>query len=226
MRIPPAATDFYEFCAAARTELTMKAEQLKETNFELLKSIDGIWHPNGFAVFHLNKTHHLGNLRLHIWPENERVTRPNGATIHTHAWHLCSLVIRGSYAETLFESAQPGELEAKKYFSASIDYLRDQNAISNPRLSILKPTVTATVRSVEFHEVAASIPHETHIPNKSFTATLLFTSPPVAEEVLVYSDGEVQMGTYERPVVAREQKTALINQLLVKESSKLGRKNE
>ena len=91
------------FQELARSALEEETIRLSEKGFEQLSSLESRWHPNGFAVFHLNDHHELGNLRLHIWPDTARVNRPGGAPIHTHAWHLCSRVLSGTYTETIYE---------------------------------------------------------------------------------------------------------------------------
>lgn len=204
---------YKRFCETARKALEQEANQLQVHGFEQLASLEAKWHPNGFAVFHLNEDHELGNLRLHIWPDTLRVSRPEGAFVHTHAWNLCSRILAGNYAETLYEEAAPETANAKHYYSAVINYRVDRNSLLDPSTAWLKPTVKIQAAIGDHHEVAAGVPHQTHITARSFTATLLFTSPPVLNTVMVYSPTEIHPNNYQRPVLAEAQKTALLSRL-------------
>lgn len=122
---------YKRFCATARKALEQEANQLQGRSFEQLASLEARWHPNGFAVFHIHEDHDLGNLRLHIWPDTARVNRPGGAPIHTHAWHLCSRVLSGTYTETIYEEVNSGTASGKRYHRGTINYLEDRNSITN-----------------------------------------------------------------------------------------------
>lgn len=206
-------TNYQIFCEAARPALERETNRLLQCGFEQLASVEGRWHPNGFVVFHLNDHHELGNLRLHIWPEKSRVTRPDGAPIHTHAWHLCSRILSGSYTETLYLETDSGSVGGDLYSTATINYLEDNNSVMNPGTSWLKPTEKIEATGGEYHEVAAGIPHETCVSSRQFTATLLITSPPIFDKVKVYSPEQIYPSTYKRPILTHEQKIKLLNQL-------------
>lgn len=213
MRRQHATASYKRFCEAARSALEEETIRLHERGFEQLASLEGRWHPNGFAVFHLDDDHELGNLRLHIWPDTLRVSRPDGALIHTHAWHLCSRILTGTYTETIYEEANSGMVDAEHSYSATINYLVDKNSILDPSTSRLRTTVKIQAASGDHHEIAAGIPHETHIPTGSFTATLLFTSPPILDTVRVYSPREIHPSNYQRPALTEDQKARLLHRL-------------
>lgn len=204
---------YKRFCEAARRSLEQEIVRLQERGFEQLASLESSWHPNGFAVFHLDDDHELGNLRLHIWPDTLRVVRPEGAPIHTHAWNLCSRILTGTYTETIYEETTPEMVAAEHYYSATINYLADKNSILDPSAAWLRPTVKVQAASGDHHEVAAGIPHETHIPTGDFTATLLFTSPPSLDTVMVYSPKEIPPSNYQRPMLTKDQKASLLSRL-------------
>lgn len=213
MRRQHDAASYKRFCEAARRALEKETIRLQERGFEQIASLEGRWHPNGFAVFHLDDDHELGNLRLHIWPDTLRVNRPEGAPIHTHAWNLCSRILTGTYIETLYKEATPEMVGAEHYYSATINYLVDKNSILDPSTARLRPTVKIEAASGDHHEVAAGVPHETHIPTGIFTATLLFTSPPLLDTVMVYSPREIHPSNYQRPVLTENQKASLLSRL-------------
>lgn len=213
MKRQSATASYKRFCEVARSALEEETVRLHERGLEQLASLEARWHPNGFAVFHLDDHHELGNLRLHIWPDTLRVTRPDGAPIHTHAWNLCSRILTGTYTETIYEEVNLGIVDAGHYYSATINYLVDKNSILGPSTALLKPTVKIQAASGDHHEIAAGVPHETDIPTGIFTATLLFTSSPVLDTVMVYSPEEIHSSSYQRPPLNRNQKVSLLQRL-------------
>lgn len=202
-----------EFIESASVALEREAEFQLDNAIDRLSALESTWHPNGFAVFHLNENHELGKLRLHIWPDSKRVTRPDDAPIHTHAWHLCSHILVGTYAETLYEQVRPGSPESREYHSAVIDYLVDRNSFKTLSKAHLRPASKIKATRGERHLVPAEVPHEAHIGISSFVATLLLTSHPVSGQAVMYSPDKIQASTYHRPALDRGQKIELISRL-------------
>ncbi|GGO22510.1 hypothetical protein [Corynebacterium marinum] len=209
----PNQVNYQAFRELARSVLEEEANRLLEQGFAQFSSLESRWHPNGFAVFHLNDHHELGNLRLHIWPDTRRVSRPDGAPIHTHAWHLCSRVLAGTYTETIYEEAVSETVGTRHYYRGTIKYLKDKNSVTDPGTSLLKPTIEVEATEGKYHEVAAGIPHETSISDGEFTATLLITSPPILEKVHVYSPEEINPSSYHRPALTSDEKMSLLHHL-------------
>ncbi|MDT9409728.1 hypothetical protein [Corynebacterium rouxii] len=204
---------YKRFCEAARKALEQEANQLQGCGFEQLAFLEARWHPNGFAVFHIHEDHDLGNLRLHIWPDTARVNRPGGAPIHTHAWHLCSRVLSGTYTETIYEEVNSGTGSGKRYHRGTINYLEDRNSITNSGDSLLRPAFKMKATERKYHEVLAGVPHETYISEGEFTATILITSPPILEKVHVYSPEEITPSNYHRPTLTSDEKVRLLHHL-------------
>lgn len=204
---------YNEFCNSARSALEHEVEYLLHTAPEDLSSLESTWHPSGFAVFPLKNDHELGNLRLHIWPETSRVIRPGNAPIHTHIWHLCSRILTGTYSETLYNTSVLKSGNSREHHSASIDYLVDRNSLTTPGKEYLEPFLTTNNVGGDFHSVPAGVPHETFIEEKSFVATLLFTSHPVLERATMYSPDEIRSSSYDRPTVGQKQKLDLLRRL-------------
>ncbi|WP_157365100.1 hypothetical protein [Arthrobacter sp. QXT-31] len=207
------ATTFIEFCDAARDALQEESDRLLDMTLPRLKTEECRWHPNGFAVFHIDDHHKLGQLRLHIWPNSPRVLRPDAPPIHSHVWHLCSQVLVGTYSETLFEEIQGPGLEVQEYQSADIDYLVDRNSFGPTKTSLIRPTSTVTVSAGQLHVVEAGIPHETQIQSEAFVATLMIASHPRMQKATVYSDSQIASNSYDRPLVPQEEKLTMLNTL-------------
>lgn len=201
------------FCDEARIVLEHEARRLRTNASDRLSSLKSHWHPNGFAVFPINTHHKLGNLRLHIWPDATRTTRPNAAPIHTHVWHLCSRILVGTYTETLYEKPEEKSLGVDQYHSATIDYLNDKDSVTASHPTFLRPIHTSQSNSGDFHTVPADVPHETHIAEGSFVATLMLSSHPVSKKVTMYSPVKIPTSNYARPVLTPEQKIELVGRL-------------
>lgn len=193
--------------------LTQQAAHLIEEGFASVASVEASWHPSGFAVFTLDEQHELGTLRLHIWPSGHRITRQDNAPIHTHVWHLCSLVLTGTYAETLYEVAPDAEAGTERYHSATIDYLRDRNALAESGTTSLRAALSSRHLSGDFHSVPADVPHETHIDGQAFVATLLITSPPASLHASMFSPRAISADSYVRPLLTSDEKSTLLRSL-------------
>lgn len=216
---------FEAFCESATIALEREAGRLLNNAIDRLSSLECRWHPNGFAVFPISDDHELGSLRLHIWPDSSRITRPDDAPIHTHVWHLCSRILVGTYTETLYEKSGAESTESAEYYSATIDYLHDKDTVTASSTVFLKPVTTTQDRRGDFHTVPADVPHETHIAEGSFVATLMITSPPVSKKVTMYSPEEIQTSDYERPILAQDQKMELLGRLERELAIQVGRQN-
>ena len=207
------ATAFKDFCDAARHALQKESDRLLDITLHRLKTEESRWHPNGFAVFHVDDHHKLGQLRLHIWPDSPRVLRPDAPPIHSHVWHLCSQVLVGRYSETLFEEIQSPDVGVQEYQSADIDYLVDRNSFGPIKRSQLRPTSVVSVSAGQLHVVEAGIPHETQIQPDTFVATLMIASRPEMQSATVYSDSQITSSSYERPTVTQEEKFTMLDKL-------------
>lgn len=206
---------FDSFCDAARIALRRESDGLLSETLPALKSSQCTWHPNGFAVFHINDHHELGKLRLHIWPSSGRVGRAEAPPIHSHVWHLCSQILAGTYSETLYEESRSGSEQAATYHSADIDYLVNRDAFEPAESTHLRPTSKLTVTAGEFHTVQAGVPHETVIGENSFVATLLLTSAPQLTHASVYAPKQISVSSYDRPILNDAEKFLLLDRLYV-----------
>lgn len=204
---------YESFCDAAKAALDLEADRLLDGTIARLSENPGTWHPNGFAVFHVDAQHELGDLRLHIWPNSGRTTRPDAPPIHTHVWHLCSRILAGTYAETLFEDSRPEWEGASEYTSAEIDYLLNRNSFYTSGKAHLRPSWTTVVSPGQFHTVPAGVAHETNISEDLFVATLLLTSRPILEHATVFGTKPIPASTYTRPVVSKDQQLKLLQHL-------------
>lgn len=204
---------FEEFCDASKRELSRLASAGVPWLIESTRHVPASWHPNGFVVFDLG-THPLGRLRLHIWPIGARHLRDDAAHVHTHVWDLCSRVLSGVYREQLYESV--GVDTGERYWSAEIDYQQDRNTLKESGIVFLRPTAVVTAKPGQVHTVSAGIPHETQIPEDSYSATLVVTSVLRIGRATIYSQGPLPYAHYARPVVSDALRGGLLGELAMR----------
>jgi hypothetical protein len=201
---------FEEFCDASKRELSRLVSIGVPWLVETAQRAPSSWHPNGFVVFDLG-THVLGALRLHIWPIGARQLRDDAAHVHTHVWDLCSRVLSGVYREQLYEPV--GVDVGDRYQSAEIDYEHDRNTLEESGIVFLRPTGVVTANPGQVHTVKAGIPHETKIPEDSYSATLVVISGLRIGRASIYSRGPLPSAHYTRPAVSDALREGLLGEL-------------
>ncbi|MGZ6005473.1 MAG: hypothetical protein ACXWLH_04975 [Candidatus Saccharimonadales bacterium] len=159
-----------------------------------LESHFGRWNPGGFMVFPLGM-HSLGSLRLHVWPKNEPRETNDGPSIHSHAWHLSSLILNGLYADTLFDLEVLQDYQPKSGEDPLPRLYRSQLKADGRDVLVtdgehVRPIPISDREYVagEKHFIPAGVPHLPRIPAGQTTATLVIDSPAFAEttQVLLY----------------------------------------
>lgn len=205
--------DFKSFCASSREAIDGRLRKGWGSIEHELRATEGHWHPNGFVVFRIQEDHALGAMRLHIWPDSDRATRADSPPLHSHAWHLCSRILVGTYRETVYEIENVPTAGSTPRYSAKIKYIDDPNTfLPNSQLHT-RPVTEVSCEAGAFHEVPAGVAHETHINNGQFVATLLVTSPPQIDDVIVLGDQPFSSSSYVRPAISPDEAGALISRL-------------
>lgn len=159
-----------------------------------LEAYFGRWNPGGFMVFPLGM-HDLGSVRLHVWPDDEPRETNDGPSIHSHAWHLTSLIMKGVYEDTLFElevpedyHPEPGESPLPRLYRSQLG--ADGRDVLVTDGSHVKPKPINDRRCVagEKHFIPMGVPHLPRIPAGQTTATLVVDSPAFSEttDVVLY----------------------------------------
>lgn len=202
---------FEEFCDASKHELGRLASTGISWLVGTAQHATASWHPNGFVVFDLGP-HPLGALRLHIWPSGTRQLRDDAAHVHTHVWDLCARVLSGVYREQLYELVDGDAGDG--YQSAEIDYEHDRNTLEVSGIALLRPTQIVTANPGEVHTVKAGIPHETLIPDDSYSATLVIISGLRIGRASIYSRRPLPSAHYTRPSVSDALREGLLGELV------------
>ena len=159
------------------------------------------WHPNGFAVFRLGEET-LGRIRLHVWPTTRRVLVDNHPRVHCHDWDLASLILAGSYSESLIELSHSVARQQRVYhFDYTAEGL-DRFVETTDLVSIREGPQTESPPET-FHYIPAGNFHITHVPSDTFAATLVMMSPPV-RDVITTLIGPAGFGS---PILRRQDLT-------------------
>jgi hypothetical protein len=191
----------------------LRAEQFLRSHFRDLVSswlsadVEGAWHPNGFAVFHLRAEPDLGDLRLHVWPTARRVALEGQPAIHSHPWDLCSLVLVGRYDDILYDANEvaPGEvspLRRVQRFELELGAPgRGDRVYPVDRWYVPAVRERRAIEAGEVHYLPAGQLHQATVPTAAFVSTLLLTSAP-RKAVQLLGDGSFGDRTYVRPPVS------------------------
>lgn len=203
---------FSDFCSLSRTYLDGLMNRGKKELWSALNLTPAHWHPNGFAVFRLAEDHPLGALRLHIWPTHRGPVRQDSPPIHSHAWHLCSRILAGTYRETMYRVGDDPYVGARRH-SAKIDYTDAPNDFLPGPPVYIESLDTIECTAGQFHEIPAGIAHETKILDGEFVATLLLTSPPQMDGVMMISSQPIPNTSYHRPRLSQSETRSILREL-------------
>lgn len=167
------------------------------------ESVDDVaWHPTGFVVATIARQH-VGVLRLHIWPDDERSYGEPLWPIHDHVWSLRSLVlvgqVRSEHADVV--DAQGGSF--RRYAVRYEPGHQSQLVADGPpvRRDMVRSRSTPagamyTVQAGEFHASSAA--------TGCLAATLVATQPTSRRYPFVLGpvDGPSAVAVRRRPVAS------------------------
>lgn len=151
-----------------------------------LLGLPGRWHPAGYAVFTLGHSRTLGTARLHVWCAGLRrmEARPPGARdVHDHVLDIASLVLAGTYADTIFEVSpvESGDPAALLVYSPRVGSSGSTALAPTGGAVIAEEVERRSVRSSDSHHIPAGPFHVPTISETETCATFSFSSPPVRE---------------------------------------------
>lgn len=149
-----------------------------------LESFRSRWHPSGFMVYQLGTVVGLGMVRLHVWPNSERMISEKGDSVHDHAWHVASLVLRGSYSDTIYDLRReevPSEEERiarglLRVFDASYNPDASQVLTTDGTCVRILPVAQRIVRNQETHTIEPDVFHQPTLTSDQSVATLVLNS--------------------------------------------------
>lgn len=190
--------DTEEFFGHARTQLRELSDAVVSDVIPTLEERPGKWHPvGGFMVYHLGVNTDGESLRLHIWPEGERKKSKVGPHIHNHAWQLSSLVLAGTYMDTIYGIEPAGIVDDENerrdrglLRAFSLGYLPDGTdaMLTDGTCFFVKPINNRVVDAGEIHNIKDGVYHLPKIPDDKTVATLVLDSPSLGYNTTVFID--------------------------------------
>ena len=163
------------------------------------------------------------SLRLHIWPEGQRISSPVGPHIHNHAWQLSSLVLAGTYTDTIY-SVENGAVmideghraQTRKLREFRLDYLPDGSdaLVTDGTCYDAVPMEQRNIPAGNIHTIKDGLFHLPIIPLNTTVATLVLDTPALGYPTTVLIDSDMRpIQTPRRATTSEESRRA--SQLLM-----------
>lgn len=199
--------------AALREDAPLPAEALASLLAGLRDAPPAaVWHPTGFVVLTLLRRLE-GALRLHLWPQGERVLGTPCWPVHDHAWHLRSHVLCGRLESVEYEVVDDDDGAAALY---AVDYGPGRSSCmrKSERRVRVSERAPRTIEAGQRYEVSAGVFHASSVAEVEFTTTLAATRP--TEQRWPWVVGELEGPTVvsvERPSVAATRTRELLQRI-------------
>jgi len=150
---------------------------------------DASWHPTGFVVAKLHQCD-AGALRLHVWPDDERVYGEPLWPVHDHAWSLRSLVLVGEVGSVCMR-VQPDAVGAHRRYTVDYGAGRTSRLVRGRERFTAQPGPTHNVGAGGVYAVEEGEFHASSVRAGRLAATLVATrsSHPRQPFVLGPADG-------------------------------------
>jgi hypothetical protein len=151
-------------------------------NFDVLqRECKPLWHPLGFSsCLILNNVGKL-NLRIHYWPESERRTKNPDWPIHTHTYHLSSLVLEGTIRDIQYTTTAG---EDYSVYSVSYNDENSEIAKTDRKVSILHTNDISRSKG-ETYTVERGVFHQSQVDFGKSAITLVALSDFAKDAPLV-----------------------------------------
>jgi len=144
---------------------------------EILRSAravdDVTWHPTGFVVAKV-EVFERGMLRLHVWPDDDRVFGEPHWPVHDHVFSLQSLVLMGSVFSREHEVVDDPAGTMRRW---AVDYGegRDSQLVPEGNPVSVRAGQPVTTGPGNTYGVAAGRFHTSSVPEGQLAATLVAT---------------------------------------------------
>lgn len=211
------------FYPKAEALLQDAREEVYDEFIPNLERQQGTWHPLGFMAWKLGRLESLGVLRMDMWPAGFRQESPRGPKIHDHTWHLSSLVLDGTYEDTLYsveEVDQKVLSEEERQRQNLLRVFRPSYSKENPGLvtdgtcAIVEPIEGRTIEAGGMHTIDTGVFHTTTIPMGRLAATLVLESPAIHKHPRILMDTPMDPLSGAKLQITEEEATRAKEQLL------------
>ena len=214
-----------EFFVQAKALLQDLQLPVEEEILPHLEKYDGRWHPSGFMVYALGTHPQLGDLRLHIWPQNLRRRLLKGrekmgdiydGDIHNHAWDITSITMT-HYRDNLYkvERVADSDIDDAEFHAKGFFRIFNVSYQENARQSLVTNGVVVSANVIETRETQrgdilntmhTTVFHAPIIADDMFGCTLVFDSirmTPDGPDILIGGSTDPIYDT-RRPVSAED----------------------
>lgn len=184
--------------ASAGPRLRSVARALLKT-LPKTESLEGTCHPYGFVVVRLGQIDGVGEMRLHLWPDERRSRQKPDWPLHNHPWHVKSFIVAGRLLHAVHTVETLGQGIHQVYqieYARGASELKKTRETADARLLVREELVSGTV-----YELDSKLFHEVDSPAGEFAATIVLAglNSGMAPHVLGTKTGE------ERYLFVREQ---------------------
>lgn len=152
---------------------TVERDAVAEVLTTAAAAKDVAWHPTGFVVGKVRVTEH-GMLRLHVWPDDERIYGEPHWPVHDHVFSLQSLVLVGAVVNREHAVADDPTGSMRRW---AVDYGpgRDSRLVPDGQPVAMRSAEPITTRAGETYCVEAGRFHASTVPEGQLAATLVAT---------------------------------------------------
>lgn len=195
-----------EYFDAVAAKLPTLVETIEGSVAEELDVFANRWNPGGFMVFPLGLHRELGSLRLHVWPtEEQRKVIEGGPHIHSHGWHLASLVLRGTYRDELYDIRETDENTGLRlYTQQRIEGGRDKLTTDGVNV---EPIVVDRRAIAEggIHTIVSGVLHKPTVKDDDHSITLVFDSKAISTHTkVVMPDASNNVSRVRQPITPED----------------------
>lgn len=161
---------------------------------ELSKTKQPLWHPLGFTSCLIDEVKNVREIRINYWPLQERRTKNPDWPIHTHRYHLSSMILAGSVQDIQYdtEGGNTDHIYEVRYSGKDSEIKKTNSGIS------LKENTCISRKTGEVYEVAKGVFHQSYVGMEETAITLVALSDFSDVNPLVVGQEANEFYPYER----------------------------
>lgn len=161
---------------------------------DLIKTKEPLWHPLGFTSCLIEEVKNVREIRVNYWPLHQRRTKNPDWPIHTHRYHLSSMVLAGSVEDIQYvtEDGSSDHIYEVRYSGKDSEIKKTSNRIS------LKENICNSRKAGEVYEVERGVFHQSYVGMGESAITLVALSNFSDVNPLVVGQEGSEFYPYER----------------------------
>jgi hypothetical protein len=177
-----------------KIEARSKLQFLRDNFARLPQQAHPLWHPLGFVSCVIDTIDDVSTTRIHLWPSGERRTKNPDWPIHTHRYHLSSLILSGRVRDRQYRI-----VDGKDYSIYEVEYFNYDSSIrENSRRASAVLIADEIYDAGQQYSVSAGIFHQSIVELDSTALTLVVQSEITQEAPIVLGKASGQTYPYDR----------------------------